>query len=609
MSVLDRMRQRAATRSEAPVASSAEEPSIETLAERARRRGASDALVPDDLVRVRDLPPAPVLDLNDLVERMTEQLRRPDGTWRLFPLQALALWHLQQAQGLVAPIAVGGGKTMIGLLAPTVLGAKRSVYMTSATNVLPVMRTHRDLKEHWRFVPPERMFVMSYDRLSRPDATAYFERIRPDLLILDEAHMVRNPDAARTKRLIRFLNDNAACRVVVMSGTMTRRNLDDFRHLVRWALKERAPVPWYEKDAIPCGAVLDVGKEPRDSDYRRFAVAYGDAETKDEARVRFRRHFTTRVGVVASHEASVGASLLLRYREVAVPPAVRHAVDMAKDTWSRPDGETFEQQFDLWRYQQQLIQGFWYRWDWPEGKADEPWMQARSWFHKEVRRILALNLQWLDSPFLVRSAILQQRFHDPMLLASWRAWDEQRHKEPPPTVTEWIDDFLVRDAVQWAAEHPKGLVWYKHRAVAEKLAVSGLRVVRPGEQPFSDGKAQALSLRSHGTGLNLQAHHENLFLSFPSDPEQVIGRTHRTGQEADEVLVDFYAPMPVAWEWLAKAKADARYQQNTTGSPQKLLYATWAVPEDASDALASDSVTGESPRRHDNHEDDEEEEE
>ncbi len=88
----------------------------------------------------------------------------------------------------------------------------------------------------------------------------------------------------------------------------------------------------------------------------------------------------------------------------------------------------------------------------------------------------------------------------------------------------------------------------------------------------------ALSIASHGTGRNLQANNESLILSFPGSGkvcEQLFGRTHRYGQEADEVYIDFYAPNVDTQKAVEKACRDARYIEQTQGSPQKLCYATW----------------------------------
>jgi hypothetical protein len=52
-----------------------------------------------------------------------------------------------------------------------------------------------------------------------------------------------------------------------------------------------------------------------------------------------------------------------------------------------------------------------------------------------------------------------------------------------------------------------------------------------------------------------------------------LGRTHREGQEADEVSYDVMFACKEQMDGFLQALADARYLQDTLGSPQKLLYA------------------------------------
>jgi hypothetical protein len=58
--------------------------------------------------------------------------------------------------------------------------------------------------------------------------------------------------------------------------------------------------------------------------------------------------------------------------------------------------------------------------------------------------------------------------------------------------------------------------------------------------------------------------------------EQLLGRTHRPGQESDEVEVWVYRHTTELKQAIVKATADAEYQRGTTGNDQKLLNATYA---------------------------------
>ena len=229
----------------------------------------------------------------------------------------------------------------------------------------------------------------------------------------------------------------------------------------------------------------------------------------------------------------------------------------------------------------QMSQGFYMRWVWPNGVVDWEWMEARSGWHREVRFVLQRNIAGMDSPLLVWNAVHRGTLTDPTVVAAFNRWEAQKHKPQPPTETVWLDDFLIQNALAWHREHPKGLLWFNDRPTELALRAAGVPTYGAGEVPPLDGSrgGLALSIRSHGTGLNLQyAHHENLLLSFPSSGktmEQLIGRTHRQGQPEDEVNVWYYRHTADALTAVQQAREAARYIQTTQGSPQKLVYGTW----------------------------------
>ena len=55
--------------------------------------------------------------------------------------------------------------------------------------------------------------------------------------------------------------------------------------------------------------------------------------------------------------------------------------------------------------------------------------------------------------------------------------------------------------------------------------------------------------------------------------EQILGRTHRFGQEADEVRFEVYQYAGGQIESFEQARADAKYLELTLGGRQKLNYA------------------------------------
>ena len=86
-------------------------------------------------------------------------------------------------------------------------------------------------------------------------------------------------------------------------------------------------------------------------------------------------------------------------------------------------------------------------------------------------------------------------------------------------------------------------------------------------------KTIVASVRAHGTGRNLQMYNRNLFVQPPVDWEQNLGRTHRTGQQADEVTAWVYRHTEELVEAFEASMNRARYVQETTGARQRLLFA------------------------------------
>ncbi len=111
--------------------------------------------VPDsvELRRILALPKRDWRDYNGLVEHYTRELKTPAGTMTLKPVQAAALHELVTQRGLFAPIRVGGGKTLVSMLAPLVVGAQRPLLLIPANLRTKTLRDFDTLAHHWRRPP------------------------------------------------------------------------------------------------------------------------------------------------------------------------------------------------------------------------------------------------------------------------------------------------------------------------------------------------------------------------------------------------------------------------------------------------------------------------
>ena len=158
-----------------------------------------------------------------------------------------------------------------------------------------------------------------------------------------------------------------------------------------------------------------------------------------------------------------------------------------------------------------------------------------------------------------------------------------------------VSPFRVNAALKWAQEFKTGIIWVWHpefgRWVVEVLQEAGVNVVwcPAGDDsieelgdPLQGGKGDCIAVASmagHGTGRNLQAWSRCLMLEFPREPiqaEQVIGREHRMGQEAEQV--DVYTTLSLEFDHHNRAAClnDAIYIQQSTGQHQKIVYADYS---------------------------------
>jgi hypothetical protein len=89
------------------------------------------------------------------------------------------------------------------------------------------------------------------------------------------------------------------------------------------------------------------------------------------------------------------------------------------------------------------------------------------------------------------------------------------------------------------------------------------------------------SIAANAEGRNLQRFNRNLIVSAPPTGalwEQLIGRTHRPGQESDEVRADVFVGCSEAAAGFWRAVTDAQAIQDLLGQDQKLVYADVIVP-------------------------------
>lgn len=571
-----------------------------------------------DWRRVRDLPRR-ALDLTK-VEDLTPAFEASDcsgcplcarGPAALRSIQSAMLWEAEAGGGLLAAVGVGWGKELTCLLLPEALGAQRAVILTKPR--LKSQMLEVDLPRYARHfrIDTRRFRVVSYSELSATSGTRLLEDYAPDLIIANECHALRHREAARTRRFLRYMREHRECRFCALSGTLANGSPADYQHLAELALRGGAPLPlmWREAEDwsralsaggdFGVGALMDLmGRTRGDEVYsEEFLKAQSDLGVKpfdllveDAKRSAGRRIYQERLlatpGVVASAESSASCALEISVRSVLLPPVVEAELAKLRATWKIGDEELTDAK-DVARCARQLACGFYYRWKWPDGKKDRDWLEPRAEWHRAVRHILRYSArEGMDSPLLVSRAAERGEL-SPEHLAAWAAWAHIRgkYKPHPPVEAVWLSAYLVDDVWLWTrdcAQARPGLVWYEHAEFGKALAARGIPVFGAGAEGDAilsfNGPVCAASIEAHRDGKNLQRFCRNLIVSWPANGtacEQLIGRTHRPGQLADEVEVEAYQHDVCLVEAVRKSLEDARFVEEAHGARQKLLLATW----------------------------------
>jgi hypothetical protein len=527
--------------------------------------------------------PRRVLDLEN-VEDVTPVFRKEGGELSFWPIQSASLIEAAEADGLFAQIRVGGGKSLTSYTLAEAMDSKNAVLLVPPQLKKKSEKEIEFYSQHFH-LPTDRLTIIAYSELSRAEHQDILFEIGPDLVIADEMHALRHRSSARTKRFLRYMNANPSCRFAGMSGTITNKSLIDYAHLLELALRKNSPLPRVFNEVGDWAAAIDVRKENDPRPPVAPGVLMKFCQPGENVRQGYRRRLIETPGVVTTKEGSIGTSLIVRRIEPKLPPMVAVMLDEVATYW-RIDEEELESAIAYWRARRQLACGFYYVWDWPEGVKDREWLEARAAWHQEVRSKLKQSRQGLDSPLLLARAAERHRTGEgdgpTWASETWDGWRRVKDRPVPPTKAIWISDYIIDAAMRWAERAVKkgpAIIWYEHRALGERLAaISGFPHYGAGtDATGAQAPVIICGTRTQGTGKNLQYYNQNLFTSLPANGtefEQNVGRTHRPGQLADEVVVDWFGNTEETIQALATVIEQAEYMQDTTGQQQKILYAT-----------------------------------
>lgn len=537
-----------------------------------------------------------------IAEELTELLKLPDtcGGYELpggicsvckCPLhlrgvQAAALHDIGTYGGLFGPIPVGHGKTLISLLAPYVLDAQRPLLVLPASLIEKTKRERVEkYDKHWRI--PKNIQMVSYEILGRVQKATFLEEQDPDLFVFDEVHKAKNKKAAVTRRLIRRMRSKPATMVVALSGTVMRKSLLDFGHILRWCLKENAPIPETDVELEEWAQALDERIEEYErADLGALKVFSGGSDDLDAVRRGFKERLISTPGVVAvtgGEDELVSCSLNIRALKYKVSAeAEQHFAKLRRDM-TTPDDWQLMQAVDVWRHSREMALGMFYRWN---PRPPEPWRSARRNWNAFVRETLSRS-RTLDSELQVVQACDAGRLPNETL----EAWRAIKDTFTPNVEAVWYDDSALKVCLEWMKE--PGIVWVEHELFARRLAeMSGCKyygakgLTDRGEfiDDASPKEAVILSIAANKEGRNLQHKWSRNLVTAPPEGadvwQQMLGRTHRPGQIADEVEVDVLLGCKEHANAWRRALAAAEAIRDTTGADSKLLLATVDWPSE-----------------------------
>ena len=512
-------------------------------------------------------------------ENFTPSLKTKDGTMALRPIQNKALTVAKDAQGLVGLIGCGAGKTLISLLLGEVMNCQNVLLLLPASLVEKTKRESAEYRTHFNFRMPT---ILSYEKLSYHTGISLLKDLKPDLIVCDEAHKLKSMDSARTKRLGTYIFQNRATKFVVMSGTLLNQSLHDLAHLAEWALRDQSFLPRNSRDVEALDQILK--GEANKYQYAQFREL--------NSRKKFLSRISSCSGVVITNQENVKSSLRLNTWRLKMPEALKDAIRTCFDEGVVEGLEGFDIDLDaieesdhLWedadgfasRGLHQLSLGCIYYWDW-QGERNDDWLSARREWSRAKRTIKGFNLEGYDSDFLIESnfdglpAEVVEFFQ-----TAYEDWQDLKSFIPPPKKKEWISDYIVDACKKYLeASTSPCILWVNLQEVGSRLSSElNIPYFGAGTEPPKEAQNCLLSIKAHATGKNLQAWRNNLVVHPVSDPsllEQLIARTHREGQLADEVEITFFTHS-IFGSSLNRATKQAYVVQESTNQPMRLCYA------------------------------------
>lgn len=577
-----------------------------------------------DFRRIRALPQREIdpAECERLADELTPLLTTARGKRlgvRLKPLQALALYEFHKYRGAHLGLPVGEGKTLICALAPYIVNAKRAVLVVPASLE---KKTYAEFAEYYRDwvtpAPPPR--ILTYHDLQN-DPTL-LDKIKPDLIMLDEADAARDQERSRAQRLGRFIGECKICSsilrkgakackhlpmVITMTGTSTRFSINDSSHFLIWALKDNAPIPLDPKQRAKWSAALDELKPGQFGMQRRLSpgvllhladqVAIAKRKAKPEskysfkrgagssltmggsdlalARDQYQRRLCRTPGVIIVDGTACNKPLTIRHLLPPEDPDIDEMFDLFRGMSETPSGEVLTDKLSEYRFENEAGCGGYYYFD---PTPPEWWLKPRKVAFKFIRQAI-IDSRSSARPLDTAGQVMKRYRKHPLI----EAWRKVKPKFKPNSKWRWVSGSAVYFAADWCKTHT-GLLFTRQRAVGEAIAeVAGIQYYgakglnaagRPIEKA-DPTKSAVLSFDANLRGRNLQAWNHMAILGCPqaaTQLEQWLGREHRYGQKRG-VHADIILTSGASEYAFEMAEKEASFVLATQKQKQKILRA------------------------------------